>query len=103
MVWLIDDSFSGVWLVGSLFNDTFSVTRLYSVDDRMISEWWIEKKNLGSGRGLILRYCHDFRMEGLRKNTKNSVDIARRRGRESAAGPPEHEAGVLTTRPRRLV
>jgi hypothetical protein len=26
------------WLVGSLINDAFSVTRLYSVDDRMIRE-----------------------------------------------------------------
>jgi hypothetical protein len=25
--------------IGSLFNDDFSVTRLYSVDDRMTSEW----------------------------------------------------------------
>jgi hypothetical protein len=27
-------------LFGSLFCDAFSVTRLYSVHDRMISEWW---------------------------------------------------------------
>jgi hypothetical protein len=40
--------------VGSLFNDAFSVTRLYSV---MISEWWGTGKDLvGSGRGLISRY-----------------------------------------------
>jgi hypothetical protein len=28
------------WQVGTLFYDAFSVTRLYSVDERMISEWW---------------------------------------------------------------
>jgi hypothetical protein len=26
------------WLVGNLFNDAFSITRLYSVDDMMTSE-----------------------------------------------------------------
>jgi hypothetical protein len=30
---------------------------------------------------------------------KPSIRIAGRRGRESKAGPPEYEAGVLTTRP----
>jgi hypothetical protein len=32
------NSFFAIVLIGSLFNDAFSVTRLYSVDDRAISE-----------------------------------------------------------------
>jgi hypothetical protein len=48
----------GYWLVGSLFNDVFSVTRLYS-DDMMKSEWRRPGKDfVQSGRGLILRYCN---------------------------------------------
>jgi hypothetical protein len=31
------------WLLGSLFNNAFSVRRLYSVDDRMISECELER------------------------------------------------------------
>jgi hypothetical protein len=43
-----------VCLFGSLFYDAFSVTRVYSVDDTVISEWWLMGKDLvGSGRGLI--------------------------------------------------
>jgi hypothetical protein len=54
-----------------------------------------------SGPGLIIRdYC-DTRLEGLRKTTKTSIIIASRRGPESSPGPPEYEAVVLTTRPRR--
>jgi hypothetical protein len=43
--------------VGSLFNNAFSVTRLYSTDDRMISERLrIGKDLVGTGHGLILRH-----------------------------------------------
>jgi hypothetical protein len=31
------------WLVCSLFNDAFSVTRLYSVDDKNVNEDELEK------------------------------------------------------------
>jgi hypothetical protein len=58
-------------MVGSLFNDAFSVTRLYSVDDRMIRERLIGQDSVGSGRGLIVRYYPGIRLEGLRKMTKN--------------------------------
>jgi hypothetical protein len=48
---------------GSLFYDAFSVTRLYSVDDRVINEWWwIGKEFVGSGRGLILRFYPSIRL-----------------------------------------
>jgi hypothetical protein len=55
-------------VVGSLFYDAFYVTRLYSVDNRMIGEWWwIGKDLVGSGRDLIVRYYPGIRLEGLRK------------------------------------
>jgi hypothetical protein len=59
------------WLVGSLFNDAFSVTRLYSVDDRTISELLIGKDLVGSGRGLILSYYPGIHLERLKKPMKN--------------------------------
>jgi hypothetical protein len=60
------------WLVVSLFYDAFSVTRLYSVGDRMTCEWrWIGKDLVGSGHDLILRYYPGIRLEGLKKTTKN--------------------------------
>jgi hypothetical protein len=59
------------WLVGSLFNDVFSVTRLYRVDDSVIIEWrWIVKDLVGSSHDLILRYYPGIRLEWLRKATK---------------------------------
>jgi hypothetical protein len=42
-------------------------------------------------------------LEGLRKTTKNLSQDSRSPGRDLNPGPPEYEAGVLTTRPRRLV
>jgi hypothetical protein len=48
----------------------------------------------------MLRYYTDIRLEGLRKTTKTSIRTAVCRGRESKAGPPEYEVGVLSTRPR---
>jgi hypothetical protein len=90
--------------VGTLFYDAFSVTRLYTVDDRVMSErWWVGKDLVGSGRGLILGYYPVIRLEGLRKTTKISIRIAGHRGREFNPGPPECVSGVLTTRPRRSV
>jgi hypothetical protein len=53
-----------------------------------------------SGRGLILRYYPGIRLEGLKKNT-NSIRMTGRRVLNP--GPPEYEAGVVTTRPRRSV
>jgi hypothetical protein len=57
------------WLV-VYFTTLFSVIRLYSVDVRVISEWWwIGKYLVGSGRGIILRYYPGIRLDGLRKTT----------------------------------
>jgi hypothetical protein len=59
------------WLVGSLFYDALPITRLYSVDDRVTSEWWLIGKDLvGNSRGLILRYYPGISLERLRKATK---------------------------------
>jgi hypothetical protein len=81
------------WLVGSLFYDAFSVTRLYIIDDRTGMDF------VGVGRGLILRYYPGIRLAGLLKTTK-SLNKAGRRGRDLNPGPPEYEAGVLDTLPR---
>jgi hypothetical protein len=50
-----------------------------------------------------LRYSPVICLEGLRKNTKNLSQDSRCPGRDLNLGPPEYEAGVLTTRPRRSV
>jgi hypothetical protein len=57
------------WLV---VYDTFSVTRPYGVNYRVISERWYFGKNLvGSCLCLILRYYPSIHLVGLRKTTKN--------------------------------
>jgi hypothetical protein len=67
--------------VSSLFYDALSVTRLYSVNDRAISKWWLLVKYLvRSGHSLILRYYPGIRLEGLRKTWKTSIRIAGHRG-----------------------
>jgi hypothetical protein len=53
------------------------------------------KDFVGNGRGLILRYYADIRLEGLRKITRNLVSIAGDRGRNSNPEPPEYKARVL--------
>jgi hypothetical protein len=71
-------------VAGSLFNNTFSVTRLYSLNDRMVCEWRGTGRDLvGSGCGLTLRYYPGIRLEGLRKTTKTSTRIAGRQTQES--------------------
>jgi hypothetical protein len=59
-------------------------------------------KNLeGSGRDRILRYYPGMALEGLGKIRKNVSQDSRSLGRDLNAEPPEYEAGVLTTGPRR--
>jgi hypothetical protein len=84
-------------LLGSLYNDAFSVTRLYRDDVRISELWWIGRDLVGSGCGLILKYYPGFRLDGLRKTTKKFSRDSR--GPESNPGPPEYEVGVLTTQP----
>jgi hypothetical protein len=56
----------------SLRGSTRDLWIIYSVSDRVISEWWwIGKDLVESGHGLILRYCPGMRLEGLRKTKKN--------------------------------
>jgi hypothetical protein len=83
------------------FYDAFSVTRLYSVDDKLISEWWKNWKGFGRKRSWRdLRYYPGTRLEGLSKTMKTSIRIAGRRGRDINPRSPEFEARVLTTRQR---
>jgi hypothetical protein len=42
-------------------------------------------------------------MEGLRKTTRNLSQDSPSPGRNLNKGPPKYEAGVLTTRPGRLI
>jgi hypothetical protein len=93
----------GSELVGSLFNDAFSVTRLYTADDMMTCEWWIGKDLIGSGRGLIVMYYPAFAWRDWGNPRETSIRIAGRRGRDWTRGPPKYEAIVLTTRPRHSV
>jgi hypothetical protein len=82
-------------MVGSLFNDAFSVTRLYSVDDRMISEWWwIGKDLVESGRGLILMYYPGIRWWDWGKLRKACQD--------SRSPEPRIEPGTYRIRSRRV-
>jgi hypothetical protein len=53
----------------------------------------------GSGRGLILILYPDICPEDLRKTTINLNQYSRSPGRDLKSGPPEYEAGLLTTRP----
>jgi hypothetical protein len=50
-----------------------------------------------------LRYYPRMCLEGLRKTTKHLSQDSRSPGRDLNPGPPEYEAGVLTTRSRHSV
>jgi hypothetical protein len=56
-----------------------------------------------NGRGLIWRYYPGISLEKLRKTTNNFSQYSRYPGRDLNKGPPEYEAGVLTSQPRRVV
>jgi hypothetical protein len=61
-------------------------------------------KSLGRERSLpnfkvLPRIC----MEEKKKTTKNLSKDSQFSGRDTKLGPPEHEARVLTTRPRRSI
>jgi hypothetical protein len=56
----------------------------------------------GSGRGPVLRYP-GISLEGLTKTTNNLCQDSRSSSQDLNPGPPEYEAGVLTTRPRSSV
>jgi hypothetical protein len=57
----------------------------------------------GRGRGIIWGYYSGIRPEELWKTTTNLSQNSLSPGRDFNPGPPEYEAGVLTTRPRRSV
>jgi hypothetical protein len=55
-----------------------------------------------SGHGLILRCYRGIHLKELRKNTKNLSQDKGCLVRDLNPEPPEYEAQVLTTQPRRL-
>jgi hypothetical protein len=57
----------------------------------------------GSGSNLIFRYYPGMSLEVLRKSTNNLSQDGLSPYRDLNPEPPEYEAGVLTTRPRRLI
>jgi hypothetical protein len=76
--------------------------RLYSVEWKVIGEL-IGKDMEGSCCGLSLKYYTGIRLEGLRKATENFSQDSRFPHRYLKLEPPEYEAVVLTTQPRRSV
>jgi hypothetical protein len=50
-----------------------------------------------------IRYCPGICLEGLTEATNNLNQISRSPGRDFNPEPPEYEAGVVTTGPRRSV
>jgi hypothetical protein len=68
-----------------------------------MSKLRIEKHAEGSSCGLMLKYYPRIFPQGPRKTTENLGHDSRSPGREWNPGPPEYEAGMLATRPRRSV
>jgi hypothetical protein len=84
-------------LICSLINDALLVTDYVPTNETIINEWWIWKGLEGSGLGLILRYYHGIRLEGLRETMKTLSQDSRSPGRDFNPGPRENEARVLKT------
>jgi hypothetical protein len=87
-------------LVGSLFHYAFPVTRLYSVDDRvmrMVTNWkgFCMKRSWS-----ILRYYSDIRLEGMRKTAKHFNQDSRSPGPRFESGASRIRSRSVTTRPR---
>jgi hypothetical protein len=62
--------------VYSLFQDGFSVTRLFTTNEKVKGKWWIGKDFEESGHDLILRYISGIFPKGLRKITSTLFRIA---------------------------
>jgi hypothetical protein len=69
----------------------------------VINELLIGKAEEGSDLGLILSHYPEIRVEGLSNIANNFSQDSRSPGRDFNTGPPEYEAGVLPSRPRRSV
>jgi hypothetical protein len=86
-----------------LFNDAFSVIKIIESNGRVVSDWWTGK-SFGSKRSRPnLRRYSRIRLEGLRNTTKNISQDSWSPGRDLNPEPPEYEARVLATRPRRSI
>jgi hypothetical protein len=72
-------------------------------NEKVIIEGLIGKDLEESGRGLILRYYPGIFWKGLRKTTKYLSEKRWCSGKDFNPGPPQYEAGALTTQPRRSV
>jgi hypothetical protein len=89
-----------VGFVCSIFSDASQLLRLHSV------EWMCDRRIMnpkGCGRKWSwpnLRYYPAICLEGLRKTTKKLSQDWQFPGWDLNPGPPEHETGALTARPR---
>jgi hypothetical protein len=78
-----------------------SLSVAQTIQPRMIG-WIINSKGCGRKRSPPnFGYYPGICREGLRKTMKNLSQDTRSPSRDLKPGPPEYEAGVLTTRPRR--
>jgi hypothetical protein len=68
----------------------------------MLGEWWIVKDVEGSGRGLILMHYPGICLEG-QSTTTTILNEDNQSRQDLNPELPEYDAGVLATRPRRLV
>jgi hypothetical protein len=81
----------------------FQWLRLFNVE-WSDGKWTVNWKGLGRKRSWTnLRYYPGISLEGLRKTTNKPPLGSRSSGRDLNTGPPEYDAGMLTTRPRRSV
>jgi hypothetical protein len=87
----------------SLFNDAFQQLRLNNVEwkgDKWVMNWkWFGRKRLWPNFKEL--YQHSCR--GAEENQENFSQDRRFPGRDINPVPPEYEAGVFTSRPRRSV
>jgi hypothetical protein len=89
-----------LYILCNIFNDALDYI---ASDDRVINEWWFVKDLEVGGRGLSFKLLSSIRLEERKDNTKILSQDNRSPGRDLNPVPPEYEAEVLITRPRRSV
>jgi hypothetical protein len=86
-------------IICGLFNDAVNSSDNMVPNDMKIHEEWIGKHMEGNSQDLIW----GISLEGLRKITKNLGQNSQCMGCALNMGPPDYEAGVLTTQKWHLV
>jgi hypothetical protein len=86
-----------------MVNDVFSTTQNIASNEKVIHEWWTGKYLEGSGRNLISTFSPALSWTDWGKPRHILSQGSRTSSWGLNPGPPQYEAGVLTTRPRRSV